>query len=114
MTHYHAGQNIPGYLPMDDVPYAFDSFDAAKASMIEDLDRSRDAIFEAGETEDERAIADEYSAAMEELNLCNGPEWSTHLPLTTSEHDLGLAFWIVQCDEEGCQNEDDADGQVSA
>lgn len=106
-SHYHAGSNVPGYLPMNDEPYAWSTFYAAKLSMIEDLDRAGDHLFSIGEDEDERGLADEYSAAMEELNLCSGPEWSTVLPTSTSTHDLGVSYWVVQCDEEACMEGDE-------
>jgi hypothetical protein len=113
MTHFHAGQNMPGYLPESDVA-TFGSFGDAKRFMIVELDRAGDSIFEAGETEEERGIADEYSAAMEELNLEAGPEWGVILPSSTSEHDLGLSFWINACDELECEipDEDPYDAMV--
>lgn len=105
-THYHAGHNIPGYLPMDDEPYAYSTFADAKTSIIDDLDRAGDHYYAAGEDEDERGLGDDYSAAMEELNLNNGPEWDTYLPTSTSEHDLGEHWWIVQCSEPDCMDDD--------
>lgn len=107
--HFHAGSNTPGYLSEDDEPFAFADFGSAKSYVIEELDRAGDHIFDAGEDEDERAIADEYSAAMEELNLDNGPTWDVFLPTSTSEHDLGRHWWIVQCDEPECGDDDDDD-----
>jgi hypothetical protein len=88
---------MPGYLPMADEPATFESFADAKQYIIDELDRGGDDMFAAGETSDERGVADEWSAVAEELNLTNGPEWDVYVPTSTSEHDLGLHWWIVQC-----------------
>lgn len=88
-----AGSNIPGYLPESDIAY-FSTWADAKFYMLDWLRQDGDALFESGETEDERALADEYSAAAEELNLDTGPEWATSLPSSTSQHDLGIVYWI--------------------
>ncbi len=105
MLHYHVGHNTPGYLPESDVSYTEDAAQA-KAILISDLDYAGDFYFDIGETPDERGIADEYSAAMEDLNLAsveNG--WDVYLPTSTSEHDLGCHYWITACLED-CEDED--------
>lgn len=99
-THYHAGCNVPGYMPMADEPNIFATFDEAKSYMLEELDRAGDHMFDGGTDEEERGLADEYSAAMEDLNLDSGPGWDAFLPSSTSEHDLGVHYWIVQCSED--------------
>jgi len=92
-------------LPESDVSYTEDAAQA-KAILISDLDYAGDFYFDIGETPDERGIADEYSAAMEDLNLAsveNG--WDVYLPTSTSEHDLGWHYWITACLED-CEDED--------
>ena len=100
-THWHTGSNTPGYSPSDPEASAlvFTTFEDAKRSMIDDLDRNGDLLCDSDD-EEERALADEYDAAMQELNLDSGPAWDAYLPAMVSEHDLGVHFWIVECDED--------------
>jgi hypothetical protein len=109
MLHYHVGHNTPGYLPESDVSYC-ESAESAKDTLIYDLDYAWDSYYARGETPDEQcsngSIADEYSAAMEDLKLAsveNG--WDVYLPTSTSEHDLGCHYWIDACLED-CEDED--------
>ena len=104
--HYHVGHNIPGYLPESDVYYAEDAL-TAKSVLISDIDYAGDSIFDVGEDEDERGLADEYSAAMEDLNLTNVTDgYSVTLPTSTSKWDLGIAYWLAPCDED-CEDDDE-------
>jgi hypothetical protein len=100
-AHFHVGHNIPGYSPDPDNVVTYDDQDGAKAGLIDDLDRAGDSIFDCGLTADDRAIADEYSAAMEDLNLADvAAGWSVTLPTHTSKYDLGESYWIEPCREE--------------
>lgn len=113
-THYHAGRNMPGYMPEADVE-TFDTFEDAKRYTIGELDRAGDCIQSWGEEHDcddipcptygdecPWDIASTYSHTMEELNLSNGPEWGEILPTTGSPHDLGVSYWINQCADPDC------------
>lgn len=91
--HYHAGHNMPGYLPESDV-YRFDTFEEAKLSTIYDIDRYGDYLFDCERHDD----ADNSSAIMEDLNLDNGPEWSDIVG--------DIAYWINQCDDDCPENDD--------
>lgn len=71
---YIVGQNMVGYLPESE-PYAYSSWEDAKAGLIWEVDRAGDHLCDGDE--DMRAEADELSGEMEDLNLSNGPEWGT-------------------------------------
>lgn len=101
--HYHVGKNIPGYLPESDVDIASDA-DEAKRLLIAEIDSFGDSLFEIGEKD----LADASSSEMQDLNLTDVTDgYSTTLRTSSSEHDLGMAFWINPCDEEGCDEDDD-------
>lgn len=83
-TYYAVGHNMPGYLPESDV-WVTDDHDAAKRSLIDDMERDADhycdvaaSIVDDDPTEAERlrTLADEISAAQQDLNLISaGSEW---------------------------------------
>lgn len=105
--HWHEGQNVPGYLPMDDdAPYCFETFSDAARSMQDRLEREADFLC-SSDYEETRALGDEYAAAQADLTYASGPDWLVYLPSSTSAHDLGLAFWITSCQEDDCTNEED-------
>jgi hypothetical protein len=100
MTNYAVGRNIPGYLSEGDV-YVTGDYESAKAALIEDLDRYGDELYERGLSD----AADEASELMEDVNLLSpGNEWYAVLPTSDSPHDLGLAFWLSQTDEEPAED----------
>lgn len=85
------GYNMPGYLPEME-PYAFTSFEDAKRSMIDELDRAGDHHFDVGdslresdpaESKRELAYADELSAVMEDLNLTSEGDWGVIIANTS-------------------------------
>jgi hypothetical protein len=90
--HYHAGHNMPGYLPESDV-YTCGTFDEAKSIVIDDLDRYGDYLFEC----DRKDEADETCALMQDLNLENAPIWHGYVG--------DLVYWIEPC-HDGCDMED--------
>lgn len=88
--HFHAGYNMPGYLPEME-PATLETWEDAKAYMIFELDRTGDFEFDSG-TPEGKDIADELSGEMEDLNLTSGPEWGTTVG--------NLAYWITPCTED--------------
>jgi hypothetical protein len=49
---------------------------------------------------------DTYTEAIEEAKgLSSGEEWSTNLPSSDSEHDLGINWSLYQTDEEAPEYE---------
>lgn len=90
--HFHAGHNMPGYLPESDV-YTFETFEGAKLSTIDDIDRYGDYLFDCERHDD----ADESSAIMQDLNLESGPEWGAYIG--------DLYYWISPCTDD-CDMED--------
>ena len=82
-TLYVVGWNMPGYLPESE-PYAYQTWDEAKQALIDELERQAD-MTEPDDEEGQR-LADESAGEAEDLNLSNGPEWSTVIG--------NMAFWI--------------------
>lgn len=110
MTHWHAGWNMIGYLPEMDPSYPFESFQDAKASMIDDLERAAenmDSWVEPHECEDipcptygddcPHDLAGGLSLEAEDLNLSNGPGWDAYVG--------NMHYWIAECDERECEGE---------
>ena len=95
VTHWHAGWNMVGYLPEMDASYPFESFQATKSSMIDDLERACDHLDEVGYHDE----ANELSGEEQSLNLDNGPEWGTIVG--------NMSYWIVACVEEECLEEEE-------
>lgn len=86
MTHYHAGHNMPGYLPESDV-YTCETFDKAKSATINDLEYYGDYLFDC----ERKNEADEQSAISVDLSLDNGPEWGAYVG--------DLFYWITPCND---------------
>lgn len=94
--NYAVGHNTPGYSPESDV-WVTEDYDSAKRALIDDLERHADWLDEIGLHDQ----AEEVSAECEDLNLASvGTEWSTTVPSSDSEHDLGLSFWLNVTEEE--------------
>lgn len=105
VPHYHAGHNIPGYLPMsDDAPYPAD-WEGARAELLDDLERYADHIadmvaddptstrFASLMASVESAIAEVRTADEEKdgaicVNVCSD-----------DAHDLGESYWVQECFE---------------
>lgn len=81
---YVVGYNMVGYLPESE-PFGHETWESARQDMIDTLDRDGDFMFEG--TEEDKALADELTAKMEDLNLDNGPEWSTIVG--------NMSYWIT-------------------
>jgi len=101
--HFHAGSNDPGYLP-DDVPATFPTWDDAQRYIIGELLLDADHVGSWNEPHDcddvpcptfgdecPESKASDLTNLAEELNLDNGPDWST---ITA-----GRSYWISSC---GC------------
>lgn len=111
--HYHWGHNIKGkkrarrcadessYLPMAA------TFDEAKRGLIDDIKFHED---HAAMAEDGEGLAEELSAAAQDVNLWSGPDY---LVVTdpARAHDLGIAYWVTECAEEECMA-DEEEGEV--
>ena len=108
--HYHAGHNMPGYLPESDV-WIYATFDEAKAGQIEEMEYIADVL---DSWADDRPCdgdipcgvhgndcghdkANEVAAAEQDLNLESGPEWQDYAG--------GLSWWIQACTDEDCEVE---------
>ena len=95
---YVVGHSMPGYLPESD-PWAHDSWESAKADLLNTIDRDgdhyQDISTETARGDEWATLAEECSGVMEDLNLSNGPEWSTIVG--------NVAYWInrddLTCDE---------------
>ena len=115
MRHYHAGYNMPGYLPESDSgAYVFATFADARASLLDDMERHADS---------EESWADEHACddipcptygdscpwniagaircEMEDLTDCDASstEWGGGAG--------NLAYWVHQCGETICLDEED-------
>lgn len=103
-THFHAGTNDPGYLP-DDLPAVFPNWFEAKAYVIHELLDDADRAASWNEPHDcddvpcptygddcAEGKASDLTHEAEDLNLSNGPDWST---ITA-----GRSYWISSC---GCE-----------
>ncbi len=105
--HFHAGWNLPGYLPENDVE-CFDSFADAKQYMIDSMLHQADNTTSWAEEHDCDDVpcptygdscpwqkAQDISNTAEELNLDNGPDWGAFAG------DLG--YWINVVPAEDCE-----------
>jgi hypothetical protein len=92
--HFAVGQNMPGYSPDPDNVSHFDTFEAAKDSLLWDLKRDSDD----SEDPDE---ADTLALTMEDVNLWSGPD-----TICVGAY----AYWIMAVDcEDGCDEADESD-----
>lgn len=90
-----AGWNMPGYMP-DNEPASFESFEDAKAYIIETLKRFED---EDAETSEDNAT--EYCHGAEEINLTSG---------TFSRQFCAYVFWASEVDgRDAFEDESDFD-----
>jgi hypothetical protein len=102
-VHFHAGTNEPGYLP-DDLPATFATWDEARRYVIGELLLDADNVASWNEPHDcddvpcptfgddcTEGRASDLTNVAEDLNLSNGPDWST---ITA-----GRSYWIHSC---GC------------
>lgn len=110
--HFHAGQNLPGYLPESDVA-CFSTFDEAKRYIIGNMLQQADDVATWSEPHGcddvpcpaygddcpENKAADLTSTA-EDLNLSNGPEWQSYAG--------DLSYWINLVPAEDCDSDADA------
>ena len=116
-AHFHAGHDLPGYLPESE-PATFATFQDAKSDMLWTLNRHADNIASWTDEHDCDDVpcptygddcghdkASTLSLAAEGLNLDNGPEWSDVV--------AGQSYWIVECSESDCAP-DDEDVQCGA
>lgn len=109
MTHYHYGQNIPGYLPMADEPNTAETFEGARDGLADDVESLIDHYADVDDIHTEAGYAGSMSAALHvaaaEIKDWTGPD--TTYAASDEPHDLGLAFWITACAETECMEDDD-------
>lgn len=100
--HYHWGQNIPGYMPMsDDANYAA-TFEEARAGLIEDMRHALDH-YDMGEGVENYQMARSMLVAIKDVRDCRDDSLGVTVYAASDQpHDLGLAFWVMACDEEEC------------
>lgn len=112
-VHYHAGHNMPGYLPESDVE-TFATFADAKSHTIYELNYAAENVATWADEHDCDDVpcptygddcphdqANALSLVAEDLNLDNGPEWGDIV--------AGLSWWITECHEDGCEVEEEGD-----
>ncbi len=110
-AHFHAGHNLPGYLPESE-PATFAIFEDAKSDMLWTLNNHADSVDSWTDEHDCDDVpcptygddcghdkANSLSLAAEDLNLNNGPEWS--------DVSAGQSYWITACCEPDCAPDDD-------
>lgn len=113
-TRWHVGCNIPGYLPESE-PYHVTGWKNAAEALADEIERSLEFL---ADGEAEAQILDEYTEALEELKALTEEmkaltkagepvELGWVLPTSDSKHDLGLSFWVVQCLEDDCTEENE-------
>lgn len=103
-TGWHVGHNMPGYLPESDVWHTSD-WASAMQSLREDIDRAADWIYQADYTEPELVeLTEPYDTALQEIDseLAKNTQqaYGVILPTSTSDHDLGISYWITECLED--------------
>lgn len=111
--HYHWGQNMPGYMPMADEPNTADTRSGAVAGLLDDMERIADSEYEE-ESDEETTMAEAIDAAMETFRSWDAETDGLTTELTvyaasSRAHDLGLAFWVVACNETECETDEDGD-----
>lgn len=101
------GYNMVGYLPESE-PYAFNNWEDARRSLIEEMNFHADNLdsWVEGDCDDDIPCgvhgedckhdqANSLSLEAEDLNLSNGPGWSTVIGI--------MSYWIVE--QEGSADE---------
>ena len=109
VAHWHAGYNMPGYLPEAE-PGTYSSFEAARESLAFDMAHHGDAVESWADHHDCDDVpcptygddcaaqrAGSIRAEREDLLDSDGVEWSGSAD--------GLAYWITPCGEIGCVTE---------
>lgn len=87
---------VPGYVPESEPTYVL-TWGEARDALAWELDRSADQLSELPSSGD---IVRAWETAIGELEtLERGESWSAHLPLSSSEHDLGLAWELSRLTE---------------
>lgn len=106
---WHVGSNVPGYLPESE-PWHTDSWVLAVESLKDEIATWTDHYLEEEEGESSE-IARDYLDAIEEISslLAKGTEEEVSflLPSSDSEWDLGVVYWVLPCEEEECQGEEE-------
>lgn len=105
MTHFHAGANMPGYMPEGDNVARFDTADSAWAHVADVIQEDWDAEYDSTETSDERLEIDaRYLPAHSQVNLTDD-SGMVHVPGPTETH-LGRNYWVSECSEDDCTDDD--------
>lgn len=92
-THYHIGQNTPGYMPEGDA-YTTRTKTAAREVLKEDKEHALSSY---------REMADESGDKVTIVG--NAREMWYHITSTAYMYDLGLSLWVNECDEDECEHE---------
>lgn len=106
MIHFHAGYNMPGYLPEMDV-FTGETFESARSFLLDELVRHQDDWYVQNDGQPNRDketgkfIPDPYKPLIADLES------------TSAETDRGwnnwtenLAYWIDECVRLDCEMED--------
>lgn len=114
MTHYHAGHNVSGYLPMsDDTGYPYQTFSDAVSALEDELTRDWDDacdLFNPFDEDNETVarIESEYNDARQAMREAEAPAFLTYTPTNfDSEHDIPTAWWVTPCDDDECSADDE-------
>lgn len=110
--HWHTGHNVPGYLPMSDEAPMPMTWNAARDSMVDDLERYADHA--AGMVDDGNdsdgygtSLLASIEEAIREVRAADvGDELNVNV-CSDGAHDLGENYWLAACQEEECQEEED-------
>jgi hypothetical protein len=94
MSNWASGHNTPGYLPEAD-PYVSSDHESAKRFLIGEVERAADDADAVGD----HGIAEDLSAAAEELNLVRFVCQDTALAEWGATID-GVAYWLNSTDED--------------
>lgn len=110
-VHYHWGQNVPGYLPMSDEANYAATFEAARDCLLEDMAHVSDQYAMGGLDDNGHndAMADAMELAIFDVTHWDEPD--TTYAASDRPHDLGMAFWVVACDEDSCRDDDEEMGR---
>lgn len=105
MMHYHWGSNIPGYLPMADEPNTAQSWEGARAALLDDMSREAESCYA---MDDDETIA---TGVATDVAMGEVRRWETGQDIyvnnaTDRPHDLGVAYWLIACNEQDCEVEE--------
>jgi len=114
MIHYHAGYNMPGYLPESDCATVFATFADARDSLLDDMERNADSLeswADAHACDDIPCPTYGDSCPWNEAGAirCEIEDLKAASTSSTEWGGYGgnLAYWVHVCDETICLGEED-------